>query len=111
MGTHHFASKFDPPPRQKESTSSRRKHHAKLPIFQKIILSLSIMREAIETYTRPSIEDDMDGKKKKQYYEDNYNDLPWKCSFGTSHDDGIWLNQSDTPGLVMSSMVWLLIGE
>jgi hypothetical protein len=77
-------------------------------VLQKVIISLSIIKEAIEPYARPSLENEK--KSGKQYYEDNFNDLPWKCSFGTKPDDGIWLNLGDPPGLTMSSMVWLLIG-
>ena len=43
------------------------------------------------------------------YYEDNYNDLSWKCSCGTTEDDGIWLNRFDPPGNVMCVTVWILI--
>jgi hypothetical protein len=43
------------------------------------------------------------------YYQDNFNDLPWKCSFGTSEENGVWMNTSDTSGIIMSSMVWLMI--
>lgn len=66
------------------------------------------MRETVGPYTKPSLREER--KDGKEYYEDNYNDLPWKCSFGTRQDDGIWLNLNDPPGLTMSSMVWLLIG-
>ena len=43
------------------------------------------------------------------YYEDTYNDQPWECTFGTSDQDGIWVNHSDQVGTIMSSMVWILI--
>ncbi len=43
------------------------------------------------------------------YYEDNFNDLSWKCSFGTSENDGIWMNTSDTSGTIMASMVWVMV--
>jgi len=43
------------------------------------------------------------------YYEDHFNDLPWRCTVGTSADDGIWYNRTDYPGVAMSGMVWLLI--
>lgn len=43
------------------------------------------------------------------YYEDTYNDEPWDCTFGTSSDDGIWVNFGDQVGTVMGSMVWILI--
>jgi uncharacterized membrane protein len=44
------------------------------------------------------------------YYHDDFNDLPWSCSFGTSDDHGIWLNQSDPAGTIMCLLVWVLIG-
>ena len=43
------------------------------------------------------------------YYEDSYNDDPWECTFGTSQQDGIWMNNSDQVGTIMSSMVWVLM--
>jgi hypothetical protein len=44
-----------------------------------------------------------------EYYEDTFNDEPWECTFGTSDQDGIWVNCSDKVGQIMSSMVWVLI--
>ena len=46
-----------------------------------------------------------------EYYEDPYNDQPWRCSFGTAEDDGIWMNRKDQAGTIMSLLVWLLISE
>lgn len=43
------------------------------------------------------------------YYEDSYNDDPWECTFGTNQQDGIWMNNSDQVGTIMSSMVWVLM--
>mmetsp|Transcript_43621 Transcript_43621/g.48875 ORF Transcript_43621/g.48875 Transcript_43621/m.48875 type:complete len:380 (+) Transcript_43621:129-1268(+) len=43
------------------------------------------------------------------YYEDTFNDEPWDCTFGTSDQDGIWVNFGDQVGTVMGSMVWILI--
>lgn len=43
------------------------------------------------------------------YYEDHFNDMSWSCSVGTTDDDGIWLNQSDPAGTIMSVLVWVLI--
>jgi len=43
------------------------------------------------------------------YYEDTFNDEPWRCRFGTNPEDGIWMNQSDKVGTIMSSMVWILM--
>jgi hypothetical protein len=44
-----------------------------------------------------------------EYYEDTFNDEPWECTFGTSDQDGIWINYGDKVGQIMSSMVWVLI--
>lgn len=54
---------------------------------------------------------DNDGGKSNDgiYYEDNFNELPWKCSFGTSEEDGIWMNTGDGSGAIMASMVWVMI--
>lgn len=43
------------------------------------------------------------------YYEDTYNDEPWECTFGTSSEDGIWVNSGDQVGTIMASLVWVLI--
>jgi DHHC palmitoyltransferase len=43
------------------------------------------------------------------YYEDHFNDMSWSCSFGTTDENGVWLNQSDFAGCIMSCMVWVLI--
>ena len=43
------------------------------------------------------------------YYEDDFNDEPWDCTCGTSDQDGIWVNNSDKVGTIMSTMVWVLI--
>merc|ERR1719491_1691684 len=32
------------------------------------------------------------------YYRDNFNDQPYNFVFGTSEDDGIWMNSSDSAG-------------
>jgi DHHC palmitoyltransferase len=44
------------------------------------------------------------------YYEDTFNDLSWKCSIGTSDEDGVWLNQGDPAGTIMAVLVWVLMG-
>lgn len=44
------------------------------------------------------------------YYQDDFNDMAWSCSFGTSDEDGVWLNQKDPAGLMMALLVWFLIG-
>lgn len=113
---HYFGGKFDPPKAQHpqtpltNSTSWRNKrlnHLATTPFIKKLYNSYSIMREHIKPYTRPAL--DHGRRDEKHYYEDNYNDLSWRCSFGTRHDDGIWVNHGDSPGLIMACLVWLMI--
>jgi hypothetical protein len=115
---HYFGGKFDPPKAQHpqtpltNSTSWRNKrlnHLATTPFIKKLYNSYSIMRENLKPYTRPTLDHGRRGEK--HYYEDNYNDLSWRCSFGTRHDDGIWVNHGDSPGLIMACLVWLMIGE
>ena len=43
------------------------------------------------------------------YYEDSFNDLSWSCTFGTSDEDGIWINQADPAGTIMAFLVWVLL--
>lgn len=45
-----------------------------------------------------------------RYYRDDFNDFSWRCSAGTTDEDGIWLNQSDGAGTIMCVMVWILLG-
>mmetsp|Transcript_19216 Transcript_19216/g.21973 ORF Transcript_19216/g.21973 Transcript_19216/m.21973 type:complete len:407 (+) Transcript_19216:57-1277(+) len=49
-------------------------------------------------------------KKDNRYYRDDFNDSPWSCQFGTTEEDGIWMNTSDQAGTIMSMFVWLLLG-
>jgi len=44
------------------------------------------------------------------YYEDTFNDQPWRCSIGTEERDGTWMNYRDQVGAIMSSTVWVLVG-
>lgn len=44
------------------------------------------------------------------YYRDDFNDQPHSCNIGSSEENGIWMNQSDTAGTIMALMVWFLIG-
>jgi len=44
------------------------------------------------------------------YYRDDFNDFSWSCSSGTTDEAGIWMNNSDQAGTVMSCLVWLLLG-
>lgn len=55
--------------------------------------------------SRLNNEEGPDGK----YYRDDFNDMSWSCSLGTSDDHGIWLNQSDPAGTIMAMMVWILL--
>lgn len=43
------------------------------------------------------------------HYEDRHNDESWNCTFGTTEDDGIWMNHVDRAGTIMSLMVYVLI--
>ena len=43
------------------------------------------------------------------YYQDDFNDMAWSCSVGTSDEDGVWLNRKDPAGTMMAFMVWFLI--
>lgn len=52
---------------------------------------------------------DLDHDDDDDYYEDYFNDLSWNCSFGTTEQDGIWMNTSDVSGTIMASMVWIMI--
>ena len=42
-------------------------------------------------------------------YEDVYNDAPWKWTFGTTEDDGVWMNTTDRAGFIMAATVWVLL--
>jgi hypothetical protein len=70
------------------------------PFFSKIGGALSSVISP-----RKGIEEDGD------FYQDHYNDQPWRCSFGTAEEDGIWMNRKDQAGTLMSLLVWLLISE
>ena len=54
----------------------------------------------------PPLDETMDADNR---YEDTYNDQPWKCTFGTNEDDGIWMNHYDRVGTIMAALVWVLI--
>eukprot|EP00980_Cylindrotheca_fusiformis_P024341 scaffold11783_cov120-Cylindrotheca_fusiformis.AAC.1 len=56
--------------------------------------------------SRMRMEEGIHGK----YYRDDFNDLSWSCSMGTSDDNGIWLNRYDPAGTIMAMMVWVLLG-
>jgi hypothetical protein len=51
-------------------------------------------------------EEGLNGK----YYRDDFNDLSYGCSIGTSDEDGIWVNRGDPAGTIMAMMVWVLLG-
>lgn len=42
------------------------------------------------------------------FYRDDFNDQPHSFSVGTTEEDGIWMNRSDTAGTIMAFMVWVL---
>jgi hypothetical protein len=48
-------------------------------------------------------------RKKGEPYIDSFNGEPWSCSFGTSEDNGTWMNSNDQAGTVMAALVWLLM--
>ena len=43
------------------------------------------------------------------YYIDDFNDLSYSCTFGTSDSNGIWMNRQDPAGTMMCGIVWVLI--
>uniref|UniRef100_A0A7S1FSP2 Palmitoyltransferase n=1 Tax=Corethron hystrix TaxID=216773 RepID=A0A7S1FSP2_9STRA len=50
-----------------------------------------------------------DFNKDPKYYMDNFNDQSWSCSFGTSEENGIWMNTKDQAGTIMAVLVWFLL--
>lgn len=48
-------------------------------------------------------------RERGEYYIDSYNGEPWTCSFGTTEENGIWMNSGDQAGSIMASLVWLLM--
>lgn len=48
-------------------------------------------------------------RKKGEPYIDSFNGDPWSCSFGTSEENGTWMNSGDQAGTVMAALVWLLM--
>lgn len=65
-------------------------------------------RNAVSDACR-SCQNRKDPNDTRLFYIDHFNDLSWSCSVGTSDDHGIWLNQSDPAGTIMSFLVWVLI--
>ena len=57
--------------------------------------------------TNPALQDEGPNGR---YYRDNFNEYAWTCNFGTTDEDGIWLNRSDPAGTIMAMMVWILLG-
>ena len=45
-----------------------------------------------------------------KFYRDDFNDMAWSFTLGTSDDNGIWNNRSDPAGTIMAMMVWILLG-
>ncbi len=82
--------------------------------FQRIsIFTKNTVHDAFSSYTnylaQQSQEEHANKAAGHEYYEDHYNDLPWRCSFGTSDKDGVWMNTTDISGIIMASMVWIMI--
>mmetsp|Transcript_25581 Transcript_25581/g.29219 ORF Transcript_25581/g.29219 Transcript_25581/m.29219 type:complete len:442 (+) Transcript_25581:63-1388(+) len=132
----HFGSHTPAPPTPPRSMPSQEagddsSKKSRRTIFQKLSTSASMIKEIIipvsnsnnsnngtSNYSKNNSISPMNmdsrysqrkGFAENEYYEDSYNDLPWKCSFGTSENDGIWMNTSDISGIIMSSMVWIMI--
>ena len=57
--------------------------------------------------TNPALQDE---GPTGRYYRDDFNEFAWTCNFGTTDEDGIWLNRSDPAGTIMAMMVWILLG-
>ena len=61
-------------------------------LFQRLSASANILKDAVSRHKMGVLSVETSGGD-DIYYEDNFNDLPWKCSFGTAEDDGIWMNK------------------
>lgn len=48
-------------------------------------------------------------RERGEMYIDSFNSEPWSCSFGTSEENGTWMNTSDQAGTIMAALVWLLM--
>lgn len=103
---HYFGGKFDLPPHGRASNHFESSRQSKKSLFRPSWTKnlINFIRNIF--HAKPNIQSKED---ESQYYQDTHNDLPWACTFGTSPHDGIWLNYNDAPGLIMSSIVWLLI--
>lgn len=105
---HYFGGKFDPPPLERNASRLQAMFIDKKFRFRPYLMMRSITRIISKVFqARPKIKIQ---ENELEYYQDMHNDLPWSCTFGTSPNDGIWLNYTDVPGLIMSIIVWLLIG-
>lgn len=58
--------------------------------------------QRVSLYFLPPMDDDY-------CYEDTHNDDPWKCTFGTREENGVWANHSDRVGSLMAIIVWILM--
>jgi len=62
----------------------------------------ALTRMSTTFWTADKLEDD-------RYYQDDFNDAPWTCTFGTHEDSGIWMNTSDQAGTILAFLVWFLL--
>jgi len=70
------------------------------------IMSFKTLSSCLSSNSRGRVDEGLNGR----YYRDDFNDYSWRCSAGTTDEDGIWLNQNDGAGTIMCLMVWILLG-
>lgn len=94
------------------SSENKSKKNHNFSLFQRLSASANILKEAVSRHKMGALSVETSGNGGSVgdiYYEDNFNDLQWKCSFGTAEDDGIWMNRSEVSGIIMATMVWIMI--
>ena len=69
-------------------------------------MSFKTLSSCLSSNSRGRVDEGLNGR----YYRDDFNDYSWRCSAGTTDEDGIWLNQNDGAGTIMCLMVWILLG-
>eukprot|EP00553_Chaetoceros_curvisetus_P001919 CAMPEP_0204618974 /NCGR_PEP_ID=MMETSP0717-20131115/5466_1 /ASSEMBLY_ACC=CAM_ASM_000666 /TAXON_ID=230516 /ORGANISM="Chaetoceros curvisetus" /LENGTH=388 /DNA_ID=CAMNT_0051632845 /DNA_START=123 /DNA_END=1289 /DNA_ORIENTATION=+ len=111
LETHFFSTKFDPPPPTPQPEMSKKRAQNMTSVMRSTFHKISAPFLYAKDVITPafSARPNHSANNGKEYYQDNFNDLSYRCSCGTHQDDGIWLNHGDTPGLIMSSLVWLMI--
>ena len=67
-------------------------------------ISLEVREDEYSWPGAPAVDD-----PSRVYYTDSHNEHPWRCVFGTSEGDGIWMNNTDVAGIIMSASVWFLM--